>query len=59
MENLAWLFTGGFAKGYRTYILMTVAVVGIGANWALGDADTATTITALAAALGLGTAAHH
>ena len=27
MNNVAWLFTGGFAKGYRTQILGLIAAL--------------------------------
>jgi hypothetical protein len=51
---LASLLTGGFAKGYRTYILAGVAALGALAAFATGDADLTHTITAVATSLGLG-----
>jgi hypothetical protein len=39
MNNLAWLFTGGFAKGYRTQILGLVTALSAIASWAVGDAS--------------------
>ena len=57
MLNLAWLLTGGFAKGYRQILGLTPAISTI-ALWAVGD----TTLTDLIAKLpvifgGLGLAA--
>ena len=56
--NLAWLLTGGFAKGYRTQILGLTTAISTIALWAVGD----TTLTDLIAKLpvifgGLGLAA--
>jgi hypothetical protein len=45
MNNLAWLFTGGFAKGYRTQILGLVTALSAIASWAVGDASLADLIT--------------
>jgi hypothetical protein len=42
MLNLAWLLTGGFAKGYRTQILGLTTAISTIALWAVGD----TTLTA-------------
>jgi hypothetical protein len=58
MLNLAWLLTGGFAKGYRTQILGLTTALSTIALWAVGDA----TLTDLMAKLpvifgGLGLAA--
>jgi hypothetical protein len=58
MLNLAWLLTGGFAKGYRTQILGLTTALSTIALWAVGD----TTLTDLIAKLpvifdGLGLAA--
>lgn len=55
MGNLGWLITGGFLKGYRTYILAGIGAAAALAAYAVGDADLVTTINALAVALGLGT----
>lgn len=40
--------------GYRTYIMVGVAIIGAVANYMVGDADLATTITAVAQATALG-----
>ena len=58
MLNLAWLLTGGFAKGYRTQILGVTTAISTIALWAVDD----TTLTDLIAKLpvifgGLGLAA--
>jgi hypothetical protein len=37
MLNLAWLITGGFARGYRTQILGVTAALSTVALWAVGD----------------------
>ena len=55
MGNLTWILTGGFAKGYRTYILTGLAVVGFFASYAVGDSDLITTLSAIATALGVST----
>ena len=39
MPNLAWLITGGFAKGYRTQILGLSTAISALAMWAVGDAS--------------------
>ena len=36
MLNLAWLLTGGFAKGYRTQILGLTTALSTIALWAVG-----------------------
>ena len=45
MSNLAWLFTGGFAKGYRTQILGLITALSAMANWAVGDMTLADLVT--------------
>jgi hypothetical protein len=55
MSNLSWILTGGFAKGYRTYIMAGVVVLTAIASYAVGDADLVTTISAIATGIGLGT----
>jgi hypothetical protein len=45
MSNIAWLFTGGFAKGYRTQILGLVTALSAVASWAVGDATFADLVT--------------
>jgi len=57
--TLSEILTGGFAKGYRTYILMGLAIALAITNWAIGDATSMQTLTAVATALGIGTAAVH
>jgi hypothetical protein len=56
---LASILTGGFAKGYRTYILAGLAIVGLIANFAVGDADLNSTVIGLATAVSALTAAKH
>jgi hypothetical protein len=58
MNLLAWLITGGFAKGYRTQVLgVTAALSGVGL-WAVGDLALPDLISTLPIALGgLGLAA--
>jgi hypothetical protein len=51
--------SGGFLKGYRTYISAGVLVIGALAAYAVGDADLSHTLTALVGAVGLVFAAHH
>ena len=41
-------------KGYRTYIMVGVAILGAAANYVVGDADLPTTISAIAQAAALG-----
>jgi hypothetical protein len=45
MNNVAWLFTGGFAKGYRTQILGLITALSAVASWAVGDASLADLVT--------------
>lgn len=45
MNNVAWLLTGGFAKGYRTQILGLVTALSALASWAVGDATLAELVT--------------
>ncbi len=45
MNNIAWLLTGGFAKGYRTQVLGLVTALSAVASWAVGDATRADLIT--------------
>jgi hypothetical protein len=59
MQNLTWWLSGGFARGYRTYILMGLAVLTVAVGWADGDLTTSQAIPALLAALGLPAAANH
>ena len=41
MHSIAWLLTGGFARGYRTQILGLITALSALANWAVGDATLA------------------
>ncbi len=45
MNNIAWLFTGGFAKGYRTQILGLITALSAVASWAIGDTSLADLVT--------------
>ncbi|MEX1061310.1 MAG: hypothetical protein WED13_09865 [Methyloceanibacter sp.] len=45
MNNIAWLFTGGFAKGYRTQVLGLITALSAVASWAVGDATLADLVT--------------
>jgi hypothetical protein len=45
MNNIAWLFTGGFAKGYRTQVLGLITALTAVASWAVGDATLAELVT--------------
>jgi hypothetical protein len=45
MSNIAWLFTGGFARGYRTQILGLITALSAVASWAVGDATLADLVT--------------
>lgn len=55
MNWIGYLITGGFAKGYRTYILAAVAVAGVIGEYAVGDIGLTQAISQGATALGLGT----
>ena len=58
MNILAWLITGGFAKGYRTQVLGVSAALSTVALWAVGDMTFADLVTKLPIVLGgLGLAA--
>jgi hypothetical protein len=52
---MSYILTGGFAKGYRTYILAGLAVAGVAIQYAVGDIGLSEALTQGAAALGLGT----
>ena len=45
MNSVVWLFTGGFAKGYRTQILGLITALSAAASWAVGDATLADLVT--------------
>jgi hypothetical protein len=55
MNNFGWVLTGGFAKGYRTYILIAVAIGSAIASYSVGDIDLLKLIESMALALGVGT----
>lgn len=55
MGTLTYLLTGGFAKGYRTYILAGIALVTVVAQFAVGDIGLTDALQQGALALGLGT----
>ncbi len=58
MTTLAWLLTGGFAKGYRTQVLGVTAAISAVGLWAVGDMSLADLVTELPIILGgLGLAA--
>ena len=58
MENLAWILTGGFAKGYRTQVLWVTTALSAVALWAVGDMSLADLFGKLPMVLGgLGLAA--
>ncbi|MEM7191872.1 MAG: hypothetical protein AAF405_03220 [Pseudomonadota bacterium] len=58
MSNLAWLITGGFAKGYRTQILGVSAAFSALGLWAAGDLTLAQLVSEIPIVLGgLGLAA--
>lgn len=58
MNTLAWLMTGGFAKGYRTQILGITAALSAVGLWAVGDLTLAQLLTEIPLILGgLGLAA--
>jgi hypothetical protein len=45
MNTIAWLLTGGFARGYRTQILGLVAALSALTSWAVGDVTLADLVT--------------
>lgn len=55
MKDLTWVLSGGFAKGYRTYIIAGLAVASAVASYATGDTDLMHTVQNVALSLGLGT----
>jgi len=58
MNTLAWLITGGFARGYRTQVLGVTAALTTVGMWAVGDMSLADLVTQLPLVLGgLGLAA--
>ncbi len=58
MNALAWLITGGFARGYRTQVLGVTAALSTIGLWAVGDMSLADLVAKLPVVLGgLGLAA--
>jgi hypothetical protein len=57
--NFAYILTGGFLKGYRTYILAGLGIAGLVANYLVGDADLSATVTGVVTAVATLTAAKH
>ena len=58
MNAIAWLITGGFAKGYRTQVLGVTAALSAVGFWAVGDLSLSELIAQLPLVLGgLGLAA--
>lgn len=54
MNTAIFILSGGFLKGYRTYIAAAVVVISAAASYMVGDADLVHTIGAIASGLGLG-----
>lgn len=54
MDIITKILTGGFLKGYRTYILAGVAAVTVAAQFLVGDLNLTEALQQLALALGLG-----
>lgn len=44
---MKYVITGGWAKGYRTYILAAVGVIAAVAQWSVGDASAADAMRAI------------
>lgn len=63
MQYVTYLLMGGFLKGYRTAVLAVATVLGVFAQWAVGDMTLQGVIQqdwpALVLALGIGAAAVH
>ena len=55
MEKLTWLLSGGFLKGYRTYILVAVSAATVLANFAVGDIGLQDMVSQLSTVLAVGT----
>jgi len=53
MDGLSYLLTGGFLKGYRTYLMAALAAASALTAYAVGDANLTQTITAVGTALGM------
>jgi hypothetical protein len=57
--NFFSLLTGGFLKGYRSYLITGVACLTIAVAWADGDMTGMQALPAMLTALGVTTAANH
>lgn len=44
---MTYILTGGFARGYRTYILAALGVLTAAASWAVGDQTSAEALRAI------------
>ena len=51
VDKAVWVATGGFAKGYRTYVLAALGVIGAAASWAVGDQSAQDAVNAIVQAL--------
>jgi hypothetical protein len=47
MDNLGWVLSGGWARGYRTYIMAGLGVATAVAAWSVGDQTSAETMRAV------------
>ena len=47
MDKVLYVLSGGFASGYRTYVLCVAAIVTVVANWAVGDQGTKEAVDAI------------
>ena len=54
MGMLGSILTGGFAKGYRTYIMAGVIVITAVASFSVGDITLNDLVTQIAVGLGMG-----
>jgi hypothetical protein len=55
MENLSHILTGGFAKGYRTYLMAGLMVATALVSWMVGDSNFTDMVQHIAEGLGIGT----
>jgi hypothetical protein len=56
MDTMTWFFTGGFLKGYRTYVLSSVGIATALGQYSIGDANLTETVQAISLAMSVGTA---
>ena len=47
MDNMTYILTGGFLKGYRTYVISGIGVLTAVAAYSTGDANLVDTIKAV------------